>query len=153
VDVAWRLHDLLQEHGVPHGVKTSGVSGLHIYVPVVNSDYQTTRMFVTQFASQVVARCADVATLTRTIRQRGHRVYLDPDQNMRAKTMSAPYSLRHSAFAGVSAPLTWEELRQGARPQDFTIFTMPDRLQAVGDVWKRLNYQPLDLGRLTRKAA
>jgi len=153
VDVAWRLHELLGEHGVPHGVKTSGVSGLHIYVPVMNTDYRTTRMFVTQFESRVAGECPDLATLTRTIQQRGKRVYLDPDQNMRAKTMSAPYSLRHSGFAGVSAPLTWDELRRGATPQDFTIFTMPDRLRAAGDVWKSLAQQPLDLGQLSHEAA
>jgi len=153
VEVGWRLHELLDEHGVPHGVKTSGVSGLHVYVPVVNTDYKTTRMFVTQFATTVAGRCPDLATVVRTIQRRGPRVYLDPDQNMRAKTMSAPYSVRHSPFAGVSAPLTWQELRDGARPEDFTIFTMPRRLGSVGDLWKTLQRQPLDLGRLLTKAA
>ena len=51
VTAAFRLHELLDEHKVPHGVKTSGMSGLHIYVPVMNTDYHTTRLFVTQFAS------------------------------------------------------------------------------------------------------
>lgn len=114
VHVAWRVRDVLEEYGVPHGIKTSGVSGLHVYVPVVGADYHTTRMFVAQVGARVAARCPDLATVTRTIRERGLRVYLDPDQNMRAKTMSAPYSARHSSFAGVSAPLTCEELDHGA---------------------------------------
>jgi bifunctional non-homologous end joining protein LigD len=151
VDVARRVRGVLEGYGVPHGVKTSGVSGLHIYVPVVNADYPTTRLFVTQVAAKVAARFPDLATVTRTIRQRGARVYLDSDQNMRAKTMSAPYSARHSPFAGVSAPVTWKELEDGARPQDFTVFTMPDRVRAVGDLWTSLRRRPLDLGRLLRR--
>jgi bifunctional non-homologous end joining protein LigD len=153
INVAWRLHDLLDEHGVPHGVKTSGVSGLHVYVPVVNTDYRTTRMFVRQFASKIALQCPDLATVTRTIQERGKRVYLDADQNMRAKTMASPYSARHSDFAGVSAPLTWQELKEGANPKDFTIFSMPDRMRAIGDLWKGLSQGPLDLGHLAREAA
>jgi bifunctional non-homologous end joining protein LigD len=153
VEVALRLHQALEEYGVPHGVKTSGVSGLHVYVPVVHTDYHTTRSFVAQFASKVAAGCPDLATVIRTIRQRGARVYLDPDQNMRAKTMSAPYSARHSVFCGVSAPVTWEELKQGVRPEDFTIFTMVDRVEAVGDLWTSLRRRPLDLGQLVNRAA
>jgi bifunctional non-homologous end joining protein LigD len=153
VTIAFALHKLLEQHGVPHGVKTSGVSGLHIYVPVRNSDYSLTRMFVTQFATTVAARYPRLATVTRTIQRRGSRVYLDPDQNMRAKTMSAPYSARHSEFAGVSAPVTWKELQSGAKPEDFTLFTMPDRLRRVGDLWTSLSERPLDLGRLINKAA
>ena len=153
VTAALALHELLEQHGVPHGVKTSGVSGLHIYVPVMNADYSLTRMFVTQFASRVAARYPRLATVTRTIQRRGSRVYLDPDQNMRAKTMSAPYSARHSEFAGVSAPVTWKELQSGARPEDFTLLTMPERLGRVGDLWTALRHRPLDLGRLIREAA
>lgn len=151
VDAACRVRDVLEEYGVPHGVKTSGVSGLHIYVPVAGADYHTTRLFVTQVAANVAARCPDLATVTRSIRQRGARVYLDPDQNMRAKTMSAPYSARHSPFAGVSAPVTWGELEDGARPEDFTVLTIPSRLRARGDLWKGLRQRPLDLGELVSK--
>ena len=153
VTAALKLHELLQEHRVPHGVKTSGLTGLHIYVPVTNTDYRLTRMFVTQFASTVAARYPELATVTRTIQRRGSRVYLDPDQNMRAKTMSAPYSARHSVFAGVSAPVTWKELQDGARPEDFTVFTMPERIRNVGDLWTTQRDRPLDLGRLITRAA
>ena len=152
VDVAWRVRDVLEEYGVPHGIKTSGVSGLHVYVPVVGADYHTTRLFVAQVGAKVAARCPDLATVTRTIRERGPRVYLDPDQNMRAKTMSAPYSARHSSFAGVSAPLTWEELDHGARPEDFTISNLPERVRRIGDLWSSLGRRRLDLGELIKKA-
>ena len=152
VDVARRVRDVLEQYGVPHGVKTSGVSGLHIYVPVVGADFHTTRLFVTQVAAKIAAGCPDLATVTRTIRQRGARVYLDPDQNMRAKTMSAPYSARQSAFAGVSAPVTWKELEEGAKPEDFTVFSLPRRLRAEGDLWEWLQERPLDLGQLLKTA-
>ena len=138
VDVARRLHDVLDAHGVPHGVKTSGMSGLHIYVPVRNTDYSTTRAFVLQFAGHIAAKHPTLATVARAIQQRGRRVYIDSDQNLRAKTMAAPYSARHSTFAGVSAPVTWQELADGARPEDFTIGTLLTRVRRMGDLWADL---------------
>ncbi|HEU4686101.1 MAG TPA: hypothetical protein VFS39_16460 [Nitrospira sp.] len=152
VDIARRLHELLEDYGVPHGVKTSGMGGVHVYVPVVHTDYATTRAFVTQFASRVAAQCPDSATIERAIHRRGKRVYIDPDQNMRAKTMAAPYSVRHSAFAGVSAPVSWQELEEGARPEDFTLGSMLERVKRVGDLWTALGEQPLDLRRLLESA-
>jgi bifunctional non-homologous end joining protein LigD len=153
IQVARRLHEVLEQYRVPHGIKTSGVSGLHIYVPVAHIDYRTTRAFVTQFATHVAERFPRLATVTRSISRRAGRVYIDPDQNMRAKTMAAPYSARHSRFAGVSAPLTWQELEAGARPEDFTILTMLDRLPRIGDLWASLGRQPLDLAELLKQAA
>ncbi len=152
VEVALRLHEVLDVHGVPHGVKTSGMSGLHIYVPVRNTDYPTARAFVMQFAGHIAARHPTLATVARAIQRRGTRVYIDPDQNMRAKTMAAPYSARHSPFAGVSAPVTWQELAEGARPEDFTIATVLARVRRVGDLWANLSQRPLDLGAVVRAA-
>jgi bifunctional non-homologous end joining protein LigD len=153
VDVACWLREVLDQYGVLHGVKTSGMSGLHIYVPIIHTDYPTARAFVRQFASYVARRHPGLATVARMIHDRGRRVYIDPDQNMRAKTMAAPYSARHSAFAGVSAPVTWQELDDGAQPQDFTILTMRDRLSTVGELWNSLSRRPLDLGKLIQSAA
>jgi bifunctional non-homologous end joining protein LigD len=77
------------------------------------------------------------ASVVRNVDARGRRVDLSL-QNVRGKTLATAYSARASAFAGVSAPLTWEELEEGAAPQDFTMRTIPGRIQAVGDLWAAL---------------
>jgi DNA primase len=59
-------------------------------------------------------------------------------QNMRGKTLASVYSPRANAFAGVSTPLTWEEVEDGVTPQDFTIPTFAARLEAAGDLWQQL---------------
>jgi bifunctional non-homologous end joining protein LigD len=71
-------------------------------------------------------------------RRKDGTVYVDYLQNIQGKTLACAYSARASAFAGVSAPLTWTEVRERPRPQDFTIDTMPARISAVGDLWAAL---------------
>ena len=70
-------------------------------------------------------------------RRRG-TVYVDFLQNILGKTLACAYSARASDFAGVSTPLTWEEVDAGVDPRDFTIVTAPARFREVGDLWARL---------------
>ena len=67
-------------------------------------------------------------------------MYIDYLQNIRGKTLATAYSARASEFAGASAPLTWKEVDDGLRPQDFTIKTVPKRVQALGDLWAPLRF-------------
>jgi bifunctional non-homologous end joining protein LigD len=69
-------------------------------------------------------------------RRKDGTIYVDYLQNIQGKTLACAYSARASAFAGVSTPLTWKEVRQRPRPQDFTIDTIHPRLKKVGDLWK-----------------
>jgi bifunctional non-homologous end joining protein LigD len=78
------------------------------------------------------------ATTERSLKARGRRVYLDFMQNALGKTLASAYSARANDFAGVSTPLTWEEVDQGVKPQDFTITTIAARLEETGDLWARL---------------
>jgi bifunctional non-homologous end joining protein LigD len=59
-------------------------------------------------------------------------------QNGLGKTLASAYSARANEFAGVSAPLTWDEVDAGVRPQDFTVQNIADRLESVGDLWAPL---------------
>jgi bifunctional non-homologous end joining protein LigD len=77
-----------------------------------------------------------VATVERSVRARGQRVYVDYLQNIEGKTLASAYSARASDYAGVSTPLTWQEVDAGVRREDFTIVTMPERLKTVGDLWE-----------------
>jgi len=83
------------------------------------------------------------------VHARGTRIYLDYLQNVRGKTLACAYSARASEFAGVSTPLSWDEVHRGVRREDFTIRTVPARLREVGDLWAGLlTSKGVDLERL-----
>jgi bifunctional non-homologous end joining protein LigD len=140
LEVARWVHDELETLRVPAVPKTSGSSGLHIYVPLPpGTSYQSGQLFCQIVATVVAARHPKVATVERTVRARPRgTVYVDFLQNILGKTLATAYSARASDFAGVSTPLTWEEVHEGVDPKDFTIKTAPARFRQVGDLWARL---------------
>jgi bifunctional non-homologous end joining protein LigD len=128
--------DMLGAVGVP---KTSGADGLHVYVPLPPSTPYDAGMLFCQIVATVVSqKHPKIATVERNVRARGKRVYVDYLQNILGKTLATAYSARASDYAGVSAPLTWKEVEDDVRREDFTIRTMPARLKAVGDLWAAL---------------
>ncbi|HEX4347151.1 MAG TPA: DNA ligase D [Vicinamibacterales bacterium] len=152
LDVAKWIHeelDLLGATGVP---KTSGSDGLHVYVRMPpKTSYEAGLIFCQIIATVVAQKHPKVATIERSVKARGKRVYVDFLQNILGKTLATAYSARASAYAGVSAPLTWKEIDDGVDREDFTIQTMPARVKTVGDVWKTLRTsKPADLARVSR---
>ena len=141
LDVARWLHDELERLGVPSFAKTSGSEGLHIFIPLpAGTPYQAGMIFCQIVATVVAARHPEAATVERTVRRRpDDAVYIDTLQNIYGKTLACAYSARASAFAGVSAPLTWAEVhdgpRSGLQPRDFTMRSIHARLDEVGDLW------------------
>jgi bifunctional non-homologous end joining protein LigD len=136
VDVARWVHDELDALGVPSFPKTSGKTGLHVYVPLRGRpSYDASRLFAEMIATTVAERHPRVATVERAIRGRGRRVYVDFLQNSRGKTLASAYSARGSDDAGVSTPLTWREIDAGVDRRDFTLRTIAARLEDVGDLW------------------
>jgi bifunctional non-homologous end joining protein LigD len=80
-----------------------------------------------------------VATVERMVKRRKDgTVYVDYLQNIEGKTLACAYSARGSAFAGVSTPLTWKEVHDRPKPQDFTIDTIEARVERVGDLWAKM---------------
>jgi bifunctional non-homologous end joining protein LigD len=149
-DVARLLHEELARRRVPAALKTSGASGLHVFVPLAaGATFDAARRFCERIAGVVAARHPALATLEREIARRGRRVYLDCLQNLRTKTLASAYSARASAFAGVSTPLRWSDLEDGAEPADFTVRTVPRRLARLGDLWSSLRRGPgVDVSRV-----
>jgi bifunctional non-homologous end joining protein LigD len=138
-DVARLVHDELETLGIPSVPKTSGAEGIHVYVPLPpRTSYETGRIFCEIVATIVAQKHSKLATVERAVHARGRRVYIDCLQNMRGKSLATAYSARASEYAGVSAPLAWEELEAGVDRRDFTIRTMPQRLRAGGDLWRPL---------------
>jgi bifunctional non-homologous end joining protein LigD len=95
-------------------------------------------LFAELIATLVAERHPREATVERSVRARGSRVYVDYLQNIQGKTLACAYSARASAYAGVSAPLSWKEVERGVKREDFTIMTMPERIASVGDLWQPL---------------
>jgi bifunctional non-homologous end joining protein LigD len=151
LDVARFLREELDRLGAPSFPKTSGASGMHIYIPLPPATPYEAGLILCQIVATVVAaKHPKVATVERAVRARGARVYVDYMQNALGKTLASVYSARANEFAGVSAPLTWKEIDAGVRPEDFTLETMPARLKDVGDLWKGIReVVPVDLRQVT----
>lgn len=156
LDVARWVRDELALLKVPAVPKTSGASGLHIYIPLPpGTSYESGQLFCQIVATVIATRHPKVATVERTVRARARgTVYVDYLQNILGKTLATAYSARASDFAGVSTPLRWEELDEPFDPHDFTILTAPARFREVGDLWARLRTtRPAKLETVFRKYA
>ena len=152
VEVARWLHDELARLDAPCLAKTSGASGLHIYIPLPpGTPYEAGMIFCQIVATIVASRHPRAATVERMVKRRAaDAVYIDYLQNIYGKTLAAAYSARASPFAGVSTPLTWVEvhdgLKTGLSPRDLTLGNIFDRLSGVGDLWAELRSgAPADL--------
>jgi len=130
------LRPYLDELGFTGSVKTSGGRGLHVFVSVEPRwGFPQVRRAAIALAREVERRAAGRVTTAWWKEERGEQVFVDYNQNARDRTIASAYSLRRTARATVSAPLTWEELAAGAEPDDFTLLTFADRFAAVGDLW------------------
>jgi bifunctional non-homologous end joining protein LigD len=139
LEVARWIHDELDQLGATGVPKTSGSEGLHIYLPLPpGTPYEAGMLFCQIIATVVAQKHPRHATVERTVAARGKRVYVDFMQNVLGKTLATAYSARASQFAGVSTPLTWQEVHDGVDREAFTIRTVPDRLAATGDPWAAL---------------
>jgi len=154
LEVARWIRDELDALGVIGVPKTSGADGLHIYVPLPpGTPYDAGLLFCQIVATVVSQKHPRVATIERSVSARGSRIYVDYLQNILGKTLATAYSARASAYAGVSTPLTWKEIDRGVRREDFTIETIPARIEKVGDLWAALREsRGVDLSRIARYA-
>jgi bifunctional non-homologous end joining protein LigD len=154
LDVARWVRDELASLEVTAVPKTSGSSGLHIYIPLPpETSYESGQLFCQIIATVVAAKHPKAATVERKVKARPRAtVYVDFLQNILGKTLATAYSARASGFAGVSTPLTWAEVDAGVDPRDFTIVTAPARFREVGDLWSTLRTgKPADLEAVFRK--
>jgi bifunctional non-homologous end joining protein LigD len=134
--------------------KTSGKTGLHIYVPLA-AKYESAvaRQFAEVVANIVNRELPDITSVVRSPALRQRRVYLDYLQNRYGQTVVAPYSVRPVKGATVSTPLAWTEVRRGLDPHRFTIQNMAKRLDKVGDLWSPVLGPAVDLEKCLSKLA
>ena len=133
--VAHVAHGVLDEIGAVGWPKTSGGSGLHIYVRIEPRwGFEDVRRAALAFAREVERRCPDDATTTWWRKDRDPRkVFVDYNQNARDHTIASAYSVRGVQEGTVSTPITWDEI-DDADPRDFTITTVPKRFARLGDL-------------------
>ena len=135
--IAREIGKLLRGIGMRPLAKTSGSTGIHVYVALeAGYTYEHSRMFCELVARVIAREHGDVATIERVIGQREGKVYLDFLQNRRSQTIVPPYSVRPVRGATVSAPLEWDEIDSELEPGLFTIQTMPPRLVERGDLFR-----------------
>jgi bifunctional non-homologous end joining protein LigD len=154
LEVALWIRDELQTIGAAAYAKTSGSDGVHVYIPMPpETPYEAGLLFCQIVATVVANKHPKQATVERTVRARGARVYVDYLQNILGKTLASAYSVRASEYAGVSTPLTWNEVEQGVRREDFTLRSAPARFKQVGNLWSGLlEDKGVDLSRVSRLA-
>ena len=152
---ALALRDLLAELGLPSWIKTSGSKGFHIAVPLDGkSDFGTVARFAHRVGAILVQRDPDHLTQEFSKVDRGGRILVDTGRNGYSATFAATYTVRARPGAPVSAPCTWKELERGdVGPRTFTLRTMAQRIDLVGDLWSDLLKRKLSLKRPLERLA
>ena len=147
LDVAAVVREVLADHGLTGWPKTSGSRGFHIYARIhPNRSYRDVRLAAETVAREVENRAPDLAT-SRWWKEEREGVFVDFNQNAKDRTVASAYSVRPTADARVSTPLSWDELPD-CHPEEFTLGTVLDRYWAVGDPWEGIDGAPGSLDAL-----
>ncbi|MGN7988697.1 DNA ligase D [Pedobacter sp. 22226] len=145
--------DVLDSIGVPGFAKTSGSTGIHIYIPLgAEYTYEQSQLFANLIVRQVHRELPKFTTLERSISKRGGKMYLDFLQNRPGATIAGVYSLRPKPGATVSMPLLWDEVKPGLKMRDFTIFNAIDRLKETGDLFMGVLGKGIDMHKVLSSA-
>ena len=141
--VTWKI---LSAAGINSCCKTSGSTGIHIYIPMGGKyTYDESKNFARAIVTKVHQQIPMYTSIERPTAKRKGKIYLDFLQNRPQATLAAPYSVRPKPAATVSAPLYWEELKKGLKLQNFTMVNMPERIASEGDIFKPVLGRGIDL--------
>ena len=138
LEVALVCKQIFDEVGLQAFPKTSGSSGIHIYVPLKpKHNYGKVAGIAGALAAEVARRAPKVATVQRSLAARQkQQVYVDAMQNARGKTIASLFSARAKPGATVSMPLKWKQIEKGVKISDFTIENVPALIKKNGNAWK-----------------
>lgn len=144
--------EVLDGLGVNGYPKTSGSTGLHIYIPLAAKyTYEECQLFGKLVATRVHQAIPEFTSIERLTRNRQNKMYVDYLQNRPKATLAAPYSLRPKPGATVSMPLYWEEVVKKLKMTDFTIKNSIDRIRSEGDIFKPVLGKGIDLKKILKK--
>lgn len=151
VIVAQEVKKVCDEWHIVSLPKTSGKTGIHIYIPLgAKYSFDQSKNVAHLIALEVNKRLPKLTSVERMPDKRQQRIYIDFLQNRSGQTLAAPYSLRPTPDANVSTPLHWDEVKKGLKPTDFTIKNIAKRLDRVGDLWQPVLGKGIDLQELLR---
>jgi bifunctional non-homologous end joining protein LigD len=139
IGVAIAAKKVLDKHRLISFIKTSGKTGLHIYLPFSGFTFKNARSLAYQLADEMHNVVSKISTRQESKDLRGENVYIDAGQNDYADTLAAPYSIRPYHQPLVSTPLEWKEVKKGLDRYAFTMDTIRKRIEKKGDLWKKLN--------------
>jgi bifunctional non-homologous end joining protein LigD len=146
IDAALVIKEILDKAEATSYCKTSGATGLHIYVPLHSAyHYDQVRSFAELIATLAHEQLPQTTTIERALNKRNGRMYLDYLQNKRGQTLASVYSLRPVKHASISTPLAWNEVKPGLHPSQFTIRTITKRIDRKGDLFKGVLQGKLNL--------
>jgi len=135
VEVALATREVLKKHKLTSFVKTSGKTGMHIYIPCSNFNFKQARAIANHLADEIHPLVKGIATRSESINQRGDKVYIDANQNDYADTLAAPCSIRPYHEPLVSTPLDWREVKLSLDRYKFNKDTIFKRLEKKGDLF------------------
>jgi bifunctional non-homologous end joining protein LigD len=148
VQAAHWVKEILDSLKIKSFVKTTGRTGLHIYVPIVRAfTFDEVRAVSRTIAETILREHPEELTMEWSVPKRTGKVFLDHNMNSRGKTLASIYSPRVAPEAAVSYPVSFDEL-EGIYPTDFTMLNVPDLLKKQGDPWSDILKQKNDLGKL-----
>ncbi|MBC7904332.1 MAG: DNA ligase D [Gemmatimonadaceae bacterium] len=152
IEAAQMVKKVLDEAGVDSYCKTSGSTGMHIYIPLgAKYSYDQSKMLAELVVTMVHHELPKFTSLERTVSKRHGKMYLDFLQNRTSQTIAAPYSLRPKPGATASAPLHWEEVTKGLKLKDFNIYNMYERVVSEGDLFRPVLGKGVDLEKALKK--
>ena len=153
IQAAQQVKKVLDAIEVPAYVKTSGSTGIHIYIPLgAKYSYDQSQMFAKLIVSIVHDELSEFTTMERQIKNRNGKMYLDFLQNRPGATIACAYSLRPKIGATVSMPLHWEEVKKGLAMKDFNISNAVARIKSEGDLFKGSLQKGIDMTKALSKA-
>jgi len=151
IETALVVKEVLDSLQIPSYPKTSGSTGIHIYIPLgAKYNYEQSKQLAELVAHLVHSELAAFTSLVRDPRKREDKIYIDYLQNRPIQTICAPYSVRPKKGATVSAPLHWDEVKKGLKMQQFTIKNMHERVHTEGDLFGGVLGKGIDLNKVLK---
>lgn len=152
IETANMTKQVLDQAGADSFCKTSGATGLHVYVPMGNRyTYDQVKEFGEIIAMLVQEQLPDFTSLERSLKKRGQKIYIDFLQNRRGQTLATAYSARPKPGATVSTPLHWKEVKKGLHPSQFDIKNTLKRIEKNGDIFKGVLGKGIDLHKCLKR--
>lgn len=138
IESARAAKQVFDQHKLTTFAKTSGKTGMHLYVPCSAFSFPQARKIAESICKVIHELLPEKTTTAVNLAERGNKLYLDPNQNDYADTVAAPYSVRPFKNPAVSTPLEWKEVNMKLDPAAFTIQTIQERLKKKGDLFSKV---------------